>query len=454
MTFYHYFGAALILLLVTVICLYSGKRVKSSEDFSSGGRNAGIGIVVGSIAGTLIGGSSTIGTAQLAYSYGFSAWWFTLGGGIGCLILGIFFAKPLYNSGISTISQVISREYGRNASMLSTVLMCLGSFLSIVAQLLAGIALISQVIDIGTFGSAMLIVLLMMAYVIFGGVWGAGLAGIAKMILLYVSVGLCGVIALNLGGGISAFQAVLPSKQYFNMLARGPFIDIGAVISLILGILTTQSYIQAVISARCLKTSRRGALISAALFPPIGLAGIFIGMYMKINFPNISPASALPMFVMQHVSPVLAGAAMATLLITLVGSGAGLTLGLSSMLSNDIYKVYFNKKADDRTMLIVMRIMIAAILFVSVLFTMGNIGSMILNWSFMSLGLRGAVAFAPLFGALFLPGRINKKFALAAIILGPLSVLTGKVFLPPYIDSLFLGVAISVLVMLTGFFYK
>ncbi|MGL5694605.1 MAG: hypothetical protein ACRCXA_11045, partial [Peptostreptococcaceae bacterium] len=87
MTLWHYVGAILILVLITGVGIYSGKKVKSAGDFAVGGRQAGAGIIAGSIIGTLVGGASTIGTAQLAYTYGFSAWWFTLGGGIGCLIL-------------------------------------------------------------------------------------------------------------------------------------------------------------------------------------------------------------------------------------------------------------------------------------------------------------------------------------------------------------------------------
>lgn len=80
MTVQHYIGAIVVLVLITAVGIYSGRCVSSAGDFASGGRKAGIGVVAGSIIGTLVGGASTIGTAQLAFNYGFSAWWFTLGG--------------------------------------------------------------------------------------------------------------------------------------------------------------------------------------------------------------------------------------------------------------------------------------------------------------------------------------------------------------------------------------
>jgi len=452
MTLMHYVGAILVLILITGVGVYSGKRVSSSGDFSTGGRKAGAGIVAGTIIGTLVGGSSTIGTAQLAFNYGFSAWWFTLGGGIACLVLAISFVKPLYKSEISTLPQIFSREYGEKSSTVATILSSIGTLFAIVAQLLSGMALVTSVSNISPGAATIVITLLMLVYVVFGGVWGSGLVGIAKTILMYSAVLICGIMAINLQGGVSAFTTALPHSQYFNLIARGSFVDLGAGISLILGVVTTQTYIQAVISAKTLKLSKFGVLLSAFLIPIIGVAGIFVGMYMKLNSPDLAPAKALPTFVMQNTPPIFAGVIMAILLVALVGTGAGLALGMSSMISNDIYKVYFNKNASDKTLLKATRIIIALILGTAALFTTGNIGSLILGWSFMSMGLRGAVSFAPLCCALFLPGCIDKKYALSAMMAGPVLVLVGKFILPAFIDPLFLGVGVSILIMLVGYF--
>ena len=447
----HYLGAVMILILITVIGWRSGKRVKSAGDFSTGGRKAGAGIVAGSIIGTLVGGASTIGTAQLAFRYGFSAWWFTLGGGIACLVLALFFVKPLYQSGIRTLPQVFSREYGRTAATTSALLTSIGSFLSIVSQILSGIALITSVSRVGAVPAAVIVVLLMIAYVVFGGVWGAGMVGIVKTGLLYVAVGVCGFLALGPGGGWSAFRAALPAERYFDLFARGVSVDLGAGFSLVVGILTTQAYIQAVVSARSLKLSRAGVLASAALIPPIGVAGILVGMYMRLNHPGINPGMALPMFVLEKVPPFLAGMILATLLITLVGTGAGITLGLSSMICGDIYKVYINPSADDRRTLVLSRFVIVVILAAAGLFGGGNMGTMILGWSFLSMGLRGATAVGALCAALFLPGRIDRRFAVSSMIVGPVFVLFGKFALLPAVDPLFLGVGASAVVLLAGF---
>ena len=95
----HVVGLVATILLIIGIGVYSGRKVKSAADFSSGGGKAGSWIVCGAIMGTLVSSQATIGTAQLAFSYGMSAWWFTLGSGIGCLILALGYAAPFRRSG-------------------------------------------------------------------------------------------------------------------------------------------------------------------------------------------------------------------------------------------------------------------------------------------------------------------------------------------------------------------
>lgn len=454
MTSMHYLGTLLVLLLITGLGFYAGSRVKSTGDFVGGSKKAGAGVVAGSIIGTLVGGASTIGTAQLAFTFGFSAWWFTLGGGIACLILGGLYAKPLYESGITTMPQVLSREYGQGVATTATVLTSLGSFLSIVSQVLASIALVTSVTTLPSGIATLITFVLMVAYVLFGGVWGAGIVGLAKTVLLYIAVGACGIMAVVWQGGLGAFTSVLPADRFFNLVARGAAVDVGAGLSLMLGVLTTQTYIQALISAKSLRLSQAGVFVSAALIPLVGVAGIFVGMYMRLNAPEITPASALPLFVLRYMPPFFGGVVLATLLVTVVGTAAGVSLGLSSMFCSDIYRVYMKPNADDKTLLRVSRITLAAILGAAAFVTVGNLGSLILGWSFMSMGLRGAVAFGVLTAALFLPGLIPRAYAMASMYVGPVCILAGKPVIGTIIDPLFFGVFGSLIVIAIGYFRR
>lgn len=66
------------------------------------------------------------------------------------------------------------------------------------------------------------------------------------------------------------------------------------------------------------------------------------------------------------------------------------------------------------------------------------------------MGLRGSVAFIPLCTALFMPGKVPPRYAMAAMIAGPIFTLVGKFILPATIDSLFLGIAATIVITAAG----
>ena len=186
MTVLHYTGAALVFAAVFFLGWLSAKKT-TGKSFS-GTRSSKSVVIMGALIGTLVGGSSTIGTAQLAYSYGFSAWWFTLGGGIAVLILGLMYKKNFYEKGFTTLPELIEHEYGKRNAGLVTLLNSAGTFLSIVAQVISATALITAVARIGTVYAILLSIALIIVYVVFGGALSLGYAGTLKTVLLSLSI--------------------------------------------------------------------------------------------------------------------------------------------------------------------------------------------------------------------------------------------------------------------------
>ena len=450
----HILGAIFIIFAIIVIGVYSGKRVKNATDFSVGGRKAGSLLVMGAITGTLVGGASTIGTAQLAFSYGLSAWWFTLGAGIACLVLGLTFTKPLRASGCDTIQQMISKEYGITAGLVTAILGTMGMLINIISQLLSFNALAISILPISPVICALIGMALMLCYVLFGGVLSAGILGVVKLALLYLAVIVSGALVLRLGGGFFTLYNALPREQYFNLFARGVGIDGGAGLSLLLGVLSTQTYIQAVLSGRTDKIARKGALLSALIIPPVGAGGILIGQYMHLTQPQLNPALAFPQFIIEQMPPLFGGIVLATLLIAVTGTGAGLALGFATTLTNNIYLQFFNKQGSGKRTLAVMRLLIFFALAVAVVFTLGNLKSVILAWGFLSMALRGAVLFVPMCAALFLRSRVEKQYVIASSFLGLITVIVGQFTISGDVDPLFIGIGVSAATVLFGALVK
>ena len=174
-------------------------------------------------------------------------------------------------------------------------------------------------------------------------------------------------------------------------------------------------------------------------------------MYMHIYFPQISAAEAFPSFILHFLPAPLAGVALATLLIAVVGTGSGMALGFGTIISNDIYKNFINRNADGKQLLLVSRVIILVTLIASAMFTLGNLGTAILSWGSMSMGLRAVVLLAPMTTALFLPGRIRPNAAIASSVIGVLVMLLAR-GLPLPFDTLFLGLIAAILVLAADYY--
>ena len=450
-----YIGLFATLAIIIGLSVWSGTKVKNGQ------RKNSFPVVAGVIMGTLVGGSSSVGTAQLAYYYGMSAWWFTLGAGIACLILALVYAKPLRRTGCTTLVGMITKEFGAGSGMLASVLSASGTFINIISQLISATAVIAVVVpSIGMEAAVAISVVFMILYVIFGGTKGTGMVGIVKMVLLYVAMIACGLLVLKMVGGISGFQTMvegIPNPEnihFFSLFARGLSPDAGACLSLILGVLTTQTYAQAVLSGRTDKDGVTGALVSAFLIPPIGIGGILVGLYMRANaalYQGVTAKTALTTFVTAHMHPLLAGVILGGLFVAVVGTGAGLALGISSIINNDIVKRLTHRFDDGKRSDLLSKVWIVVVLAAAGFLSCGPLGDTILQFAFMSMGLRGAVIFAPLLCALWLPGRIHRNYAIASIIAGPVAVLIFGLWKVLPFDSLFAGIGISLLIMVMGF---
>lgn len=488
----HIIGILLTVGILLAVSILSGRKVKDAHSFTTGGR-AGSWMVCGAILGTLVGGQSTIGTAQLAFAYGLSAWWFTIGAALGALVLGVLYASPLRRSGCTTLMEVVRQQYGRRAETVGSVLFLIGIFISITSQLLSSSAMIGSLFDL-PLGAALAIgAVLIAALVFFGGIRSAGTGGIVKLVLLYVSSLAAGIAVWKIGDGITGIRESITSlyetprlasmngiacaedihRRYGTFLARGPLKDLGGCLSLTLGVVCTQTYAQAVWSAASTRKARRGAIYCAALIPLIGAACTLVGMYMRGHYVTAAEAAALqrageslpagigvlenslqafPTFILAHLPAWLGGIALGALLINILGCGSGLVLGAATILTRDVYGnlLALLRRTPRLGQLAQTRLSIVVLLALGVAAAHFVRGSFINDLGFLSLGLRAAALLLPLSFALWLPGRFHPRAVTLSMITGTaVMLITGLLHLPA--DPMYYGLVASAIVLLPAF---
>ena len=437
-------GLSLIVMCLTLVVvmgigIYSSRKVKSAEGFSVSARRAGVPLVAGSIAGTCVGGGATVGTAQLAASVGLSAWWFTLGIGIGMVILGIFYAYPMRKTGLETIPQFLRLHYGLGAEIFISVVSSLGILFSAVASALSGIFILKAVFGTEDSMAAFILFVLVMFYAFFGGMKSAGVGGILKMIIIWLTLVIAGFSA----GQMLFFEptmaeAVMPGA--FDLFDEGGETILSNLLSMVVGIVSTQSYIQALFSASTPRTAAVGAFTAAAIVLPIGLPCALVGMYMHAADPSLPAILVLPAFLLEHQPTLLGGIAMGGILLSVIGSVAGLSLGIGAMVSRDIIFRLFHA------------VVLAAVVLASAI-ALFHEDSEILFWTYLSMALRGGGVFLPLTIAIRHPHAIAPNYAIASMVLSTLIAVASALIGTP-IKPIFLGLAVSAFILLLGYFRR
>ncbi len=429
--------------------IYAARSVKSAEGYSLGGRAAGVPMVAGTIAGTVIGGSATVGTAQMAFSVGLSAWWFTLGSGIAFIVMGLFYAKRLRESGLTTIPELLVENYGAKAGVVTSVVASMGIFCSAVSTTLPGIGILSAVLGISPYAAAVVLLALVVLYVFFGGMKSAGVGGILKMGVLWASLAAAGVFAFSALPSGADFSATFPGDGWLSLFGGGVGNGLAHLASMLVGILCTQTYVQAIFSASNPRTAAMGAFLAALIVIPVGLPCVAAGLYMRAFEPDVSPLLVLPIYLAEHLPPWLGGVALGGVMLSIVGSLGGLALGVATMIAKDILARAFSVE-DEGKKLLLLRVVVLVVVVCACATAIANMGMQVLILTYLSMALRGGGIFLPLTLAVFRPKCVAPRWALLSMVVSTaVAVLFSTVLTPP-VNPLFIGLAVSAALLVPG----
>ena len=486
----HITGVLLTVMLLVMVSWLSGRNVKDERSFTTGG-TAGSWMVCGAFLTTLAGGQSTVGTAQLAFSYGLSAWWFTLGAALGGVVLALFYAGPLRRSVCSTLLEIVRKQYGRKVETVGSLLFLLGIFISIVAQVLTSGAMIGSLFNMSMAWSLVVGAVLIMLFVLFGGIRSAGAGGIIKLFLLYCGSVATGIIVWHMAGGHSGMSEGLRSiyssptlldindlasaeeihHRYGSIVSRGLMKDLGGALSIILGVVSTQTYAQCIWSGATTAKARRGALYCTFFIPIIGAACTLVGIYMRGHYVTADELAAMqragealpagigvikdssqafPSFIINHLPAWFGGLMLGTLLINILGCGSGLCLGGATILVRDVLvnaHTRLRKGKQPISQLLQTRLSIVALLALGVVVAQTFSGSFINDLGFLSLGLRAVAIIFPLSFALWLPSRFSSRAVLLSMPIGTIAMLLAN-FLSLPGGAVYYGLIISLLTIL------
>ena len=449
----HFFSLIITLLVTMLPGILAARQVKSAEDYNVGGRSSGAGMVAGTIIGTIVGGAATVGTAQLGFKLGLTAWWFTLGSGIALMLMAIFYSVPLRRSGLTTIAEFLVTNYGKPAGWLATLSACAGIFFSIVASTLTALHLVAGIFNVPLTLAAGVIILVTAALVFFGGLSSSGMAGIFKIMLIFASIFVGGLLAYNDMGGYTGIRAVFPEQPWFSLFGRGVGDGLFSLGAMIVGVISTQTYVQAIFSAKNGRAAAAGCLSAALVVIPVGLPSVMIGMFMHAQHPEINSIDALPLYLATYLPEWLGGIGLAAVLLSALGSIAGLALGVGTMISRDVVtKVWTGLTAQGQ--LWASRLSVLAVSVAAMVFVFLHLDSSVLEWNYLSMALRGSGIFLPLTFCIFFPGRVRASMGVAAMGAGVFAALFWRHISSIEVNSLLPALCYNLFFLLIGLCWR
>ena len=332
----------------------SHKQKNDKESFLLYKGKNGVFVVASSIAGLAIGGASTIGIAENAFTVGLSAGWYDTAWAIGAVITAFLAVKYLRKSGYSTISALVNEMYGRKTSFIMVISMCIIQSGIIALQYKAGgsilAALLPEVFTTksGTFFSFIIFMLVAMI----GGMGSVSLTNVLNLILIYVGVIIATILVLINHGGWDAIQTLVaaePDVPYLSFTEGMGWIGILSWVIVMIGNTNSvQGVVQIGLTGKDDRSARLGYIIGAILMVPVGFICALLGVASKALLPDAAAAEALPKILMS-IPPVLGGITLSGLWAADMGTGCSMIVGLATTVSSDIiYKLPVGKSLESK----------------------------------------------------------------------------------------------------------
>lgn len=395
------------------------KKGKGSEGFLLANRGMPSAIIAVMIAGLAVGGASTVGVAESAYTKGISAGMYNAAWAAGAVLAGLITVKKFRNMNITTVPELLGKSYGKTGKLLGVIGQLVIQITVTSLQYVAGASILTALLpDIFTFSSGMLTTaVVFVGITLIGGFWAAGLSNIINVIVIYIGLIAGAIAAIGNAGGMAQIVTSLEStnsNHWFNPVSGvGTAMVLAWFVVMMTQTLSNQAPVQIAFAAKDGKTAKNGFILGGLIILPVGFIAALYGIIAAVQFPGLENATlALPKVVM-GLNPYIAGLTLSGLWAADVSTAIGLLLGSATLVVNDIFKVYTKTEMSEKQELMLSRIVVLVISIFTYILASSAKG--IISTLLIGLSLTTAYTIIVLF-TMYAP-KLCKKSA-AAITLG------------------------------------
>ncbi|NKZ14091.1 cation acetate symporter [Mycolicibacterium septicum] len=362
-------GIFSVFVVVTmIVVIKASKRNATADEFFTGGRGFsgpqnGI-----AIAGDYLSAASFLGIAGAIAVYGYDGFLYSIGFLVAWLVALLLVAELLRNTGKFTMADVLSFRLKQRPVRLAAAISTLTvSLFYLLAQMAGAGGLVALLLDVNSRAGQSIVIavvgILMIVYVLVGGMKGTTWVQIIKAVLLIAGAALMTVMVLSKFGlnfseilgsaqsaiseattkGVSGRDVLAPGAQYGGSLtSQINFISLA--LALVLGTAGLPHVLMRFYTVPTAKEARRSVVWAIALIGAFYLFTLVLGYGAAalVGPDRILGAaggvnSAAPLLAFELGGVILLGVISAVAFATILAVVAGLTITASASFAHDVY---------------------------------------------------------------------------------------------------------------------
>ncbi len=350
-------------IISVAIGIYASKWVHNTKDYAIAGRRMPMYIVTATVFATWFGSETVLGIPATFIKDGFSGIIADPFGSSLCLIIvGLFFARPLYRMNLLTIGDYYRKRFGRPVEMLTTMCIVI-SYLGWVGAQIKALGLVFNVVSDGLItqqwgmiiGAATVLV-----YTMLGGMFSVAITDFIQMIIIVLGMLYIGWGVSGLAGGVGTVVSHAAASGKFNILPAPEAKEVlgffAAWITMMLGSVPQQDVFQRVQSAKNENIAANSAIVGGAMYFCFAFIPMFLAYSASLIDPKMVAANLekdtqliLPNLILSPIVPIFAQIMFFGALLSAIKSCASATLLAPSVsFSENILKGFFPHISDHR----------------------------------------------------------------------------------------------------------
>jgi SSS family solute:Na+ symporter len=451
-------GFVILYWIVSVLIgLVAAMWVKNTADFAVAGRSMPMVVVTATVFATWFGSETVLGIPATFLKEGLHGVVADPFGSSLCLVLvGLFFAMPLYRRKLLTIGDYFRERYNRPVEVVLSLCIVV-SYLGWVGAQMKALGLVFNVVSDGQItqtvgmliGAASILI-----YTLFGGMVSVAITDLVQMVVIVAGMLYIGAEVSGQVGGVQAVVDHAAAAGKLDFWPRANVVEIlgffAAWITMMLGSIPQQDVFQRVMSSKTARIAGAASVLGGVLYFIFAFVPIFLAYSATLVDPALvqrllgtDPQLILPSFIIAH-APIAAQILFFGALLSAIKSCASATLLAPSVtFAENILKPLFPGISDRRFLRLMQAVVLGftVIVLIYAMNTEASIFKMVENAYKVTL----VSAFVPLTAGLYWK-RASSAGGMAAMFGGLFTWLWMEAFaaggpVPPQLAGLLASIA-------------